>query len=465
MVVTRAAPTVSGELHIGSLWNAILNWLYARKHGGKFNLRLDGHWIRGQRIIDRDSILRDLKLFGFEWDEEIHQADKLQEHIEAFKNLVNANKDHFYECDCTINDIARRNLFPPQREMYRLTRSEKYPRPCRLQKIEIFDINNENVALNKVIRASHESKENPASILTTNQGDYSNFYCNTDIGNLKSPEMTSLTIDLGKEENVCSLQLTFREYPFLDYQVYVLHENKWQVVARVNKPVEYFIEPRTAFPYPLGLPERINFAPILTTAVRIDVTRLPLPLDRPYHYDYHCKDLKKSLDWNDLKTVIRCRYQDVYQNYLEFITEKRIPDRITKIDSAAWFDGKPDLVFTSPYDDRAMGATHLIRGSDIYPFMFMEIQLAKLLNYKPVYHYHPMIVNRNSVKYSKFIKSPSISSYGIAPGKIIGFLAWKGNLISDYPGEVKLEDLLPHFDLNKIGKENIVVDDAEIRSL
>lgn len=465
-IVTRFGPTVSGQIHLGSLWNAMLNYLYAKKHSGKFNLRLDGHYIKNQRILDRDNILKDLKTFGFEWDEEIHQADKLNEHISSFKELVKNNPNSFYECDCTINDIARRNLFPSNQQMYRLLRPEKYPRPCKLQKIEIFDINNVNVALNQKISASHEDRTRKADILLTDKGDYSNFWSNTDIGNLSSPDMTTLTINLEKEEDVCGVQLIFREYPFLDYQVYVEHANTWKAVARVNKPVEYFVEPRPSFPYPLGLPERLNFAPVKTTSIKIEITRLPLPLDRPYHYDYHCKSLNKKLDWNKLETVIRCHYNpETYMDFLEIVTNRRIPHKRLMVDTAAWFDGKPDLVFTSPYDDKAMGATHLIRGNDIYPFFHMEVMLTKLLDFKPLYFHHPMVVDPENVKYSKFINSRPISSYldeKITPGKVLGYLAWKGRLTDFYPGEIKLDDLISHFSLNKIGTENIVIDDVQM---
>lgn len=462
----RFAPTVSGRLHLGSLWNALLNFLYARKHSGVFNLRLDGHYIRGERISDRDSILEDLKIFGLEWDNLIRQEDFLGEHISSFKKLVTDNPNRFYECDCTINDIAKRNLFPSDRKMYRLLRPEKYPRPCRLQKIEIFNTDNINIALNQKITASNSARDCSVDILTSDKGDYSLFWSNTDIGKLDSPEKTSLFIKLEKLQTICSMQLTFREYPFLDYQIYIKANDEWKPVAFVSKPVEYFVEPRPAVPYPIGLPERINFAPVETDSVRIEITRLPLPLDRPYHYDYNCKSMGKKLDWADLKTVIRCHYDgETFLNYLDFVTKARIPHKRMEIDTAAWFDGKPDLVFSSPYDDQKMGATHLIRGNDIYAFMFMEVQITRLLNYNPVYHYHSMIVDKENVKYSKFIKSPSISSYltdKITPGKIIGYLAWKGGIVNSFPGEVKATDLAPSFDLTTIPKENIVIDDKEM---
>ena len=37
----RIAPSPTGELHIGNARTALFNWLYARKHNGKFLLRID----------------------------------------------------------------------------------------------------------------------------------------------------------------------------------------------------------------------------------------------------------------------------------------------------------------------------------------------------------------------------------------------------------------------------------------
>ena len=37
----RFAPSPTGRLHVGNIRTAILNWLFARKHGGQFRLRLD----------------------------------------------------------------------------------------------------------------------------------------------------------------------------------------------------------------------------------------------------------------------------------------------------------------------------------------------------------------------------------------------------------------------------------------
>ena len=41
MIVTRFAPSPTGFLHVGGLRTALYNYLYARKNGGKFLLRIE----------------------------------------------------------------------------------------------------------------------------------------------------------------------------------------------------------------------------------------------------------------------------------------------------------------------------------------------------------------------------------------------------------------------------------------
>ena len=40
-VITRFAPSPTGLLHLGNIRTALINWLYARTHNGKFILRID----------------------------------------------------------------------------------------------------------------------------------------------------------------------------------------------------------------------------------------------------------------------------------------------------------------------------------------------------------------------------------------------------------------------------------------
>jgi len=68
-VRTRFAPSPTGYLHIGGVRTALFCWLFARKHGGQFILRIDD--TDQQRNVEEAlaPILRGLKWLGLNWDE------------------------------------------------------------------------------------------------------------------------------------------------------------------------------------------------------------------------------------------------------------------------------------------------------------------------------------------------------------------------------------------------------------
>ena len=68
-VRTRFAPSPTGYLHIGGVRTALFNWLFARKHGGSFLLRIDDTDVA--RNVDEalEPILSGLRWLGIDWDE------------------------------------------------------------------------------------------------------------------------------------------------------------------------------------------------------------------------------------------------------------------------------------------------------------------------------------------------------------------------------------------------------------
>lgn len=111
MVVTRFAPTISGNLHIGSLYNAYLNWKFAKENGGKFYLRLDGQQLdrKGSRKGYADSIEEDLDYFGLKPDKVIRQYERKDLYRKEFiRRVIDAKRDDIYYCDCTPEKITDR---------------------------------------------------------------------------------------------------------------------------------------------------------------------------------------------------------------------------------------------------------------------------------------------------------------------------------------------------------------------
>jgi glutamyl-tRNA synthetase len=89
MVRVRFAPSPTGYLHIGSARTALFNWVYARRHGGRFLLRIEDTDRARSEAKFLDEIMTDLKWLGLDWDEEpIYQSRRFGVYREAAEKLV-----------------------------------------------------------------------------------------------------------------------------------------------------------------------------------------------------------------------------------------------------------------------------------------------------------------------------------------------------------------------------------------
>jgi hypothetical protein len=70
-VRVRFAPSPTGYLHIGAARSALFNWLYARKTGGKFLLRIEDTDLQRSTDESTRSIIEGLEWLGLDYDEEI----------------------------------------------------------------------------------------------------------------------------------------------------------------------------------------------------------------------------------------------------------------------------------------------------------------------------------------------------------------------------------------------------------
>ncbi len=92
MTVTRFAPSPTGNLHVGNIRTAILNWLYARSTGGKFLLRIDD--TDGERSEERfvEAIRADLDWLGLSADGEVRQSARFDLYQHRFDELKAAGR-------------------------------------------------------------------------------------------------------------------------------------------------------------------------------------------------------------------------------------------------------------------------------------------------------------------------------------------------------------------------------------
>lgn len=89
----RFAPSPTGYLHIGAARSALFNWLYARKTGGKFLLRVEDTDLQRSTDESTRSIIDGLKWLELDYDEEIiFQSDNADKHRVAARRLVDEGK-------------------------------------------------------------------------------------------------------------------------------------------------------------------------------------------------------------------------------------------------------------------------------------------------------------------------------------------------------------------------------------
>ncbi len=68
-VVTRFAPSPTGYLHVGGGRTALFNWLWARRTGGTFLLRIEDTDQKRNTPTAAQQVMTDLRWLGIDWDE------------------------------------------------------------------------------------------------------------------------------------------------------------------------------------------------------------------------------------------------------------------------------------------------------------------------------------------------------------------------------------------------------------
>ena len=103
-IVTRFAPSPTGDLHIGGARTALFNWLFARGRGGKFLLRIEDTDRARSTPEATSAILKGMEWLGLDHDGEvISQFDRADRHAEvAHEMLANG---HAYKCFATQDEI------------------------------------------------------------------------------------------------------------------------------------------------------------------------------------------------------------------------------------------------------------------------------------------------------------------------------------------------------------------------
>lgn len=121
--VGRLAPSPTGALHLGNIRTFMVAWLRARLAGGRVVMRIeDLDHPRDKPGADK-ALLAELRILGFDWDEEIRQSERRAIYREAIDALAGAGLA--YPCVCSRRDVEAAQSAPHEGDQL------FYPGTCR----------------------------------------------------------------------------------------------------------------------------------------------------------------------------------------------------------------------------------------------------------------------------------------------------------------------------------------------
>ncbi len=104
MVRTRFAPSPTGHLHIGSVRTALFSWLYARRFGGQFVLRVEDTDRERSTSESIDAIVEGMAWLGLDYDEGAYfQSERYPRYREVASNMLADGSA--YHCYCTREEL------------------------------------------------------------------------------------------------------------------------------------------------------------------------------------------------------------------------------------------------------------------------------------------------------------------------------------------------------------------------
>ncbi|MCL5974958.1 MAG: glutamate--tRNA ligase, partial [Gammaproteobacteria bacterium] len=101
---TRFAPSPTGYLHVGGARTALFSWLYARKHGGRFVLRIEDTDLERSSAESVNAILEGMTWMGLDYDEgPFYQTQRFDRYKEIIQQLM--DQGDAYYCYCSKDEL------------------------------------------------------------------------------------------------------------------------------------------------------------------------------------------------------------------------------------------------------------------------------------------------------------------------------------------------------------------------
>lgn len=105
-ITTRFAPSPTGYLHVGGARTALYSWLYARKHGGSFILRVEDTDLERSTQESVNAILEGMAWLGLDYDQgPFYQTHRFERYQEIIQQLM--DQGHAYYCYCSKEELDK----------------------------------------------------------------------------------------------------------------------------------------------------------------------------------------------------------------------------------------------------------------------------------------------------------------------------------------------------------------------
>jgi glutamyl-tRNA synthetase len=131
-------------------------------------------------------------------------------------------------------------------------------------------------------------------------------------------------------------------------------------------------------------------------------------------------------------------------------------------------DGAPAYQLAVVVDDQAMGITEALRGDDLLPSAFRQLELYEFFGWTPPRFAHvPLVVGSDGRRLAKRhgdTRLATLRENGVSAERLVGLLAWSCGLI-DRPEPVRPVDLLADFDLARLPRTKWIFTDEHLRWL
>ncbi len=105
-IKTRFAPSPTGYLHVGGARTALFSWLFARRHGGKFVLRIEDTDLERSTKESVNAILEGMTWLGLEYDEgPFYQTERFERYQQVIQQLL--DQGNAYYCCCSKETLEQ----------------------------------------------------------------------------------------------------------------------------------------------------------------------------------------------------------------------------------------------------------------------------------------------------------------------------------------------------------------------